>query len=126
MTKEFLEKTKSRLLEDKTRLEQDLADLGGKQNSQQHPGHFTIEYPESGSSSEDDNATEISEYADGLSIGSKLEAELRDVNKALAAITKGVYGICKYCEKEIDLKRLEARPTSSACISCKKLLTQEL
>ncbi|MSR85686.1 hypothetical protein EXS71_04630 [Candidatus Uhrbacteria bacterium] len=69
---------------------------------------------------------EVSEYADGLSIGSKLEAELRDTVKALAAIEKGTYGVCKYCGKEIDIKRLEARPTSSACIACKKTLTQEM
>ena len=124
MTREFLEMIRARLLEDKACLERDLNDIG-KKNSKT-AGNFQVSYPESGGSSDDDNAMEVSEYADGLSIGSKLESELRDTIKALGAMEKGTYGICKYCGKEIDVKRLEARPTSSACISCKKTLTQEM
>jgi RNA polymerase-binding protein DksA len=124
MTNEQLEHFKGRLLEEKTRLERELSDIGTKDPST--PGHFDATYPESGSNSVDDNAAEISEYADELSIEARLEAELRDVQKALALVDKGEYGICKYCKKEIDLKRLEARPASSSCIECKKLLTQEM
>jgi DnaK suppressor protein len=85
-----------------------------------------VEYPESGSSSDDDNAAEVSEFSDRLSLSGTLEKQLEDVDKALKAMDKGVYGICKYCDKPIDFKRLEARPASSACVSCKKLLTQEM
>lgn len=124
MTPELIAKIKQHLLELKTRLERDLSDVGTKDKKQ--PGHFEATYPESGGNSDDDNAMEISSYADELSIVGELETQLRDVNKALANIEKGTYGICKYCQKAIDVKRLEARPTSSACISCKKTLTQEL
>jgi RNA polymerase-binding transcription factor DksA len=68
---------------------------------------------------------EVSEYSDELSLDARLEKELRDVQKALESIEKGTYGICKYCKKDIQEKRLEARPASSSCISCKKVLTQE-
>ena len=37
-----------------------------------------------------------------------------------------IEGICKYCDQPIDEKRLRARPTSGACISCKKTLTDEV
>lgn len=124
LTQDFIEKIKLHLLEEKKRLEQDLADFGQKDKKQ--PGHYDVAYPESGGNSDDDNAMEVSNYADELSIGSKLEAELRDTVKALEAIEKGTYGKCKYCGKDIDIKRLEARPTSSSCISCKKTLTQEI
>lgn len=124
MTPEQLAQFKTRLEEEQSRLEQELEALGAKDPTQ--PGHYTTDYPESGSNSEDDNAGEIAEYADELSIEANLERELRDVKKALDAIAKGTYGTCKYCGKEIDLKRLEARPASSSCISCKKILTQEL
>lgn len=124
MTSEQLQHFKQKLLEEKARLEQELEDVGARDPNQ--PDHFEPRYPESGSNSEDDNALEVSEYADELSIEARLEAELRDVEKALAAIEKGTYGTCKYCNKEIDLKRLEARPASSSCIDCKKLLTQEM
>lgn len=124
MTQEQLAYFKQRLLDDKSRLEQELSDLGSKNPTQ--PLHFQPNYPESGSNSDDDNAAEISEYADEISIEARLEAELRDVTKALSAVEKGTYGTCKYCNKEIDRKRLEARPASSSCIDCKKLLTQEM
>lgn len=89
-------------------------------------GRFEATYPESGSNSEDDNAMEIAEYVDDATIEARIEAELRDVDSALKAIEKGTYGICKYCKQPIDEKRLEARPASSSCISCKKVLTQEM
>jgi RNA polymerase-binding transcription factor DksA len=123
MTTELIAELKKRLEDEKARLERDLSDLGHKDASQ--PGHFTANYPESGSNSEDDNAMEIAEFSDDLSLEAKLETELRDTIKALESIEKGNYGVCKYCGKEIDQKRLEARPTSSSCISCKKALTQE-
>ena len=115
---------RERLLEEKVRLERDLADIG-KQDTN-HPNTFEPEYPESGGNSDDDNATEVSTYADEISIIAKLETELRDTVRALESIEKGGYGVCKYCGNNIDVKRLEARPASSACIPCKKTLTQEL
>lgn len=124
MTQDQLAHFKQRLLDEKVRLEQELTDIGNKDPNK--PGHFEPVYPESGGNSIDDNAAEVSEYADELSIEARLEAELRDVQKALSLIDKGTYGVCKYCGKEIDLKRLEARPASSSCIDCKKLLTQEM
>ncbi|MFA5936078.1 MAG: TraR/DksA C4-type zinc finger protein [Patescibacteria group bacterium] len=124
MTQELLEHFKGKLTEERARLEQELSDFGTK--DPKNPDHFEATYPESGGSSVDDNAAEISEYADELSIEARLESELRDVQKALALIEKGEYGTCKYCKKEIDMKRLEARPASSSCIECKKLLTQEM
>jgi DnaK suppressor protein len=124
MTTEFIAEMKKRLEEEKIRLERDLADISHKDPNA--PGGIAANYPESGSNSDDDNAMEIAEFSDDLSLEAKLETELRDTVKALEAIAKGKYGICKYCGKEIDQKRLEARPTSSSCISCKKALTQEM
>lgn len=124
MTQKELEHFKQRLLEEKERLEQELEDLGVRDPHQ--PDHFEPKYPESGGASDDDNAAEISEYADELSIEARLESEYHNVERALELIEKGTYGICKYCQKPIDVKRLEARPASSSCIDCKKLLTQEL
>ncbi|MBM3204376.1 TraR/DksA family transcriptional regulator [Candidatus Uhrbacteria bacterium] len=124
MTQEFISQMKNQLIEEKARLERDLEDIAKK--DPKNPNRFQMTYPEAGGDSEDDNSVEASEYADELSIGAKLQTELRDVVKALESIEHGTYGICKYCKKEIDPKRLEARPTSSACISCKKTLTQEL
>lgn len=124
MDKKTLEHFKLRLIEERGRLEAELNDIGHADPLQKDS--FTADYQESGSNSEDDNAQEIAEYADDLSIEARLEAELKDVSKALESVDKGTYGTCKYCNKEIDEKRLEARPASSSCIECKKILTQEM
>lgn len=119
-----LEHFRKRLEEEQTRLSQERGDFGAE--DPQSPGHFTPVYPESGSNSEDDNAMEVAEFADDASIEARVESELRDVEQALKAIDNGTYGVCKYCGQPIDEKRLEARPASSSCISCKKVLTQEM
>jgi len=124
MTPEKIEYFKKRLLEDKNRLTLQMESLGKRDPNR--PGHVEVTYPESGSNSEDDNAGEVTEYANELSIEARISSELRDIDDALKAIENGNYGICKYCKKEIEEKRLEARPASSSCIACKKLLTQEM
>lgn len=87
-------------------------------------GDFDAAFPQFGDK-EDENAAEVAEYSHNLTLERTLEGELRDVTAALARIAKGEYGICKYCKKEIDEKRLLARPTSSACVECKKTILQE-
>ena len=118
-----LEEIKTQLMEAKTRLEQDLKEMGFHPDSKNPK---TPDFPESGGNSDDDNASEVTTLADEISLGEKLEDELNDTIKALKAIEAGKYGICKYCGKPIDEKRLIARPTSSSCIECKKTLTQEI
>ena len=86
---------------------------------------YEATYPEYGDKS-DENAQEITQYLTNKPLEMQLEKTLRDVDKALKRIKDGVYGICKYCDQPIEEKRLEARPTSSACVSCKKTLTQEI
>lgn len=124
MTNEQLEHFKNRLLEEQERLNQELTNFGKEDPA--NPGRFEATYPESGSNSDDDNAMEIAEFVDDATIEARIESELRDVEAALKALENNAYGICKYCHQEIDEKRLEARPASSSCIRCKKVLTQEL
>lgn len=123
MEQAFIEQIKAKLTDERVRLERDLADMGYSVNER---GEESLVYPESGGNSSDDNAQEVTTLADEMSIVEKLKKDLKDTIKALDAIEKGKYGICKYCGKEISEKRLMARPTSSSCIECKKTLTQEL
>lgn len=121
--KEFLEQIKTTLLEEKTRLEQELAKFS-KRNT--HTGDsYDSNFPEYGDK-EDENAAEVAEYAAEVPLEESFEKTLRDINISLTRLEAGDYGICKYCKKPIEEKRLLARPTSSACVSCKKAITQEL
>lgn len=42
------------------------------------------------------------------------------IDKALAKIEDGSFGICESCGEEISAKRLEARPETTLCIRCKE------
>ena len=45
---------------------------------------------------------------------------LDKIEKALAKIEDGTFGICEECGEEISVKRLEARPETTLCIRCKE------
>lgn len=119
----FYEEIKIKLLEEQERLTRELSDISTKSPHKEHP--FEAVFPEMGDK-EDENAAEVATMSDNLTLERELESALRDIKSALGSIAKGTYGICKYCKKQIDERRLRARPVSSACVECKKLLTQEV
>lgn len=121
-TETFLTDIHQTLLAEKARLEKELAGFASKNKAV--AGDYDAKFSEYGDD-EDENVQEIEEYTVNKPLEMSLENSLRDVNKALKRMDEGTYGICKYCDKQIDEKRLLARPTSSACVSCKKLLTDE-
>ena len=45
---------------------------------------------------------------------------LSKIDRALAKIENGSFGICENCEEDISVKRLEARPETTLCIRCKE------
>jgi len=45
---------------------------------------------------------------------------LKKIDQALDRIKDGTFGTCDSCGDEIDVKRLEARPTATMCIDCKE------
>ena len=47
---------------------------------------------------------------------------LREVDDALLRIESGTYAICQECGEPISLKRLEASPWTTYCVSCQELV----
>jgi DnaK suppressor protein len=45
---------------------------------------------------------------------------LKKIDKALARIEDGTFGVCERCEEPIAIKRLDARPVTTLCIRCKE------
>jgi DnaK suppressor protein len=105
-------------------LERELAQFAHR-NPKAVETDFNSDFPNMGEG-EDENAAEVAQFTDNLSLEDELERALRDVEGSLKRIEEETYGRCNYCKQEIDEKRLRARPTSSSCIRCKKTLTQEL
>ena len=116
MNSSLLKTIEQQLLERKIQLEEELRQFATR--TPHGRGGWQATYVDVGRS-EDENASEVAQYSDNLSLKQTLERALRDVAGALARITSGTYGVCRYCAKPIDEKRLLARPTSSACVSCK-------
>lgn len=123
LSKKFLDEVKTTLLKEEERLEKDLIQFAKKDPDA--PGGFTSTFPNYGDK-DDENAAEVADYQVRLSLEENLEKSLRDVKESLSRLAKGKYGICKYCKKPIEEKRLLARPHSSACMSCKKAIKQEV
>jgi DnaK suppressor protein len=63
-----------------------------------------------------DQGTETFEREKAESIRVSTEGQLRDVERALAKLDSGDYGICEICGKQIPDERLEARPAARYCI----------
>lgn len=118
----LLAKIKTLLTEEQERLSTELSHFA-KPNPATDTDFETV-MPDYGEK-DDENALEVAEYTANKPLEIALEKTLRDVQKALDRIDKGTYGVCKYCDTLIDEKRLLARPTSSACVMCKKTLTDE-
>jgi DnaK suppressor protein len=49
----------------------------------------------------------------------ELEArELSQIERALARIKQGTYGLCEHCQAKIPVARLNALPYSTTCVNC--------
>ena len=124
MNKTFLKQIEETLIAEKKRLEGELSRFAHR-NPNTPEAKFEADYKDEGMD-EEENANEVAQFSHNIALEGELEKALRDVDDALKLVKSGKYGICKYCKKEIDERRLLARPTSSSCIKCKKTLTQEV
>lgn len=69
-----------------------------------------------------DGPTMSQEWSQRTAVLHDVEHELTDVDRALARIDAGTYGICERCGQKISVPRLEARPTATLCIDCARLV----
>jgi RNA polymerase-binding protein DksA len=120
LDKDTLESIKKDLLKKEEEITKEL-DLIARKENEGGEDEYKPTFPEYGDKP-DENAQEIAEYETNLAEEDLLEHNLHDVQAALERIDNGSYGICKYCHKPIDPRRLKARPTASSCIDCKTKL----
>jgi DnaK suppressor protein len=65
-----------------------------------------------------DGTTEAVERLNKVAAADGLAAILRDVERALAKLDEGSYGVCDRCGATVAPERLEARPWSVRCVRC--------
>ncbi len=63
-----------------------------------------------------DDASDVAEQAKTLALRTHLEGMLRDIDRAIARIGKGTYGLCERCGEPIAEERLKAMPWATLCI----------
>lgn len=68
-----------------------------------------------------DHGTDAFEQAAGEAVRRNAEHLLYEVERALARIDEGRYGVCRRCGGEIDAARLKAIPYARYCLRCADL-----
>ncbi|HEY6629558.1 MAG TPA: TraR/DksA family transcriptional regulator [Acidimicrobiia bacterium] len=105
-------RAKKALQEERAHLVHQLEDLGAAET-----GDLRADLDFGGSFA--DAAAVTAERTEVLGLVDSLKSQLDNVDRALAHIEAGTYGICDNCGNEIDPARLEFRPESVLCVDCK-------
>ncbi len=67
-----------------------------------------------------DQADRTLELANNLALDCLYEQSLAHLERALARLNAGQYGICESCGAQIDPARLEAIPYATLCVRCQQ------
>ena len=65
-----------------------------------------------------DSGQVAAEQGENRALVGQLEETLTEVERALAKLDEGSYGVCEVCGNEIGEARLEAMPATRYCINC--------
>jgi RNA polymerase-binding protein DksA len=109
------EELKQKLLEEKQRIENTLSKT--ETNKKGADREYETKFPEI-ERDEEENADEMEMYESNLAADEAMKTELEKIERALAAMDTGTYGICANCQKEIPLERLRAYPQADTCLGC--------
>ena len=106
---------KSRLEEEKAKLETEMDSVGRKNPSV--PGDWEPIPSETGTEADlADQADVVMSRESNTAILADLEARYDTILAALSRIEKGTYGKCSVCTKDIEVARLEADPAATTCV----------
>lgn len=117
MNKQFIEKIKKTLLEEKEKLEKKLNTIAVKNKDVKDD--YIANFPNIGED-EDENILEIEEFEENIGVENSLEISLQQINQALEKIRENKFGICEKCDKEIEERRLLVFPAAVLCQKCIK------
>lgn len=67
-----------------------------------------------------DQATSDVEQSMRMRLRNRERLYLKKIEEALVRIADKTFGECESCGDEIEVKRLEARPTATLCLMCKE------
>lgn len=100
-----LQAERARVEADLARLGSEVAALGEDQRVESSVGNHDA-----------DNATDMTSQERDVTLILALQGRQRDIDRALARLDAGTYGICERCGRPIAPERLEALPFATLCI----------
>lgn len=107
-----IEHFRTRLTEEKAKLEAELATVGRKNPS--NPNDWEAVPEDTGLEADpNDRADQMEEFGNNHAILKDLENRYNDVLAALARIENGTYGVCTVSGDPIEEDRLEADPAAA-------------
>ncbi len=117
LTTKELKELKERLSAERADLQSQLTEIeqntfGSNQSDLSGEMAFDEEYADAG--------TATFERERDLSLVNNLHDLIEKVDKALAKMDEGTYGLCQRCGKPIEKARLKALPYASLCLADKK------
>lgn len=118
MNAEQLKYFKDRLLSEKHRLQQEIANLD-KDGLDYSLGYSTSELSRYDNHPAD-LGSESFERGKDIALRDNLNLMLQDIESALNNIKSNHYGICNRCGRQISMERLKALPWATACIACQR------
>lgn len=116
--KEFIENMKTRLEKEEQELIKELSSFAEKKKVLKND--WSARFPNFQGHNLEEEADEVEEYENLISIERALETKLEQIASALERISKKEYGACKICHEEISRERLGALPETAVCQNCKR------
>ncbi len=115
MDQETREKLKQKLLSEKNKIRELLEKMTNQKEFNKDKVQVT--WSDMGDK-EEDNAVEVANFQDNMSLERDLEVNLEKIEYALEKIDREDFGKCVKCGNDIKIERLIAYPEAEACISC--------
>jgi len=116
VNKKLIEELKTKLEKEKESLEKELKSFATEDKNLKH--NWDAKYPNRENGNMEEEADEVQEYDNLVSLEHNLELKLKDVDLALEKMKNEKYGICEKCGKEIEEDRLRAVPEAKMCMKC--------
>jgi len=110
-----VKKFKTQLVSERDRLERVIADHERELEEARMTETSAERSPDPGSA---EAGSMNFEYEKELSLGQNTVDLLRKVERALARIGDGTYGVCESCGQAIPVARLEILPYATECVTC--------
>jgi len=112
MNTQLLEENKAKLTAEAMKLKKMLGH--DTKSDSEFPGGHKPNFMEAGTE-QGENAAEVEQFANDLSVNGDLSERLLKVEAALVRIEDGTYGKCSFGD-EIDEARLRVEPAAETCI----------